>query len=230
MIYIINHQHLEALPVDDRGTALIILLLGDPHLLEGGERSQDGTSDPDGVLPLGRSDNLDLDGGWSQGSDLLLHTVNNTRIHGGASRHDSVGIQVLPDVNITLHDGIVAGLVDTTGLHSQEGRLEESLRTSEPLVTDGDDLSIRQLVGLLKRTRSSSSSHFLLEVEGDIAKLLLDITNNLPLGSGSEGVATFSEDLHEIISKITTSQIQPKNGVREGVSFVDRDSVRNTIT
>merc|ERR1712212_122489 len=45
-------MRLEALPVDDGGAALVVLLLGDPHLLEGGEGSQDGASDPDRVLPL----------------------------------------------------------------------------------------------------------------------------------------------------------------------------------
>ena len=95
---------LEALPVDNGGTALVVLLLGDPHLLEGGEGSQDGATDPDGVLPLRRSNDLDLNGGGSQGSDLLLHTISNTRVHGGATRHDGVGIQVFPDVNITFHD------------------------------------------------------------------------------------------------------------------------------
>merc|ERR1712038_1201349 len=53
-------------------------------------------TDPDGVLPLGGSDDLDLDGGGSQGGDLLLHTVSNTGVHGGASGHDGVGVQVLP--------------------------------------------------------------------------------------------------------------------------------------
>merc|ERR1712110_1286316 len=104
---------LEALAVDDGGAALVVLLLGDPHLLEGGEGGQDGSSDPDGVLPLGGSDDLDLDGGGSKGGDLLLHTVGNTGIHGGASGHDGVGVQVLPDVNIALHDGVVGGLVDS---------------------------------------------------------------------------------------------------------------------
>ena len=70
--------------MDDAGTSLIVLLLGDPHLLEGGEGSQDGASDPDGVLPLGRSDDLDLHGGRSQGGDLLLHAVSDTGVHGGA--------------------------------------------------------------------------------------------------------------------------------------------------
>merc|ERR1712106_753437 len=32
--------------------------------------------------------------------DLLLHTVSNTGVHGGASGHDSVGVQILTDVNI----------------------------------------------------------------------------------------------------------------------------------
>ena len=64
--------------MDNGGAALVVLLLGDPHLLEGGEGGQDGSSDPDGVLPLGRSDDLDLHGGWSQGGDLLLHSVGDT--------------------------------------------------------------------------------------------------------------------------------------------------------
>merc|ERR1719219_1943516 len=102
---------LEALAVDNGWAALVIFLLGDPHLLEGGKRGQDGASDPDGVLPLGRSDDLYLDGGGSQGGDLLLHTVSDTGVHGGAAGHDGVGVQVLPDVHVTLHDGVVGGLV-----------------------------------------------------------------------------------------------------------------------
>ena len=43
---------LEALPVDDGGTGLIVLLFGNPHLLEGGQGGQDGATDPDGVFTL----------------------------------------------------------------------------------------------------------------------------------------------------------------------------------
>ena len=81
--------------MDNAGASLIKLLLGDPHFLEGGERSQDGATDPDGVFPLGRSDDLDLHGGRSQGGDLLLHTISDTRVHGGATRQDGVGIEIL---------------------------------------------------------------------------------------------------------------------------------------
>merc|ERR1712015_364529 len=121
-------KYLETLAVDDSGAALVVLLLGDPHLLEGGERGQDGSSDPDGVLPLRGSDDLDLDGGWGKSGDLLLHSVGNTGVHGGATGHDGVGVQVLPDVNIALHDGVVGGLVDSASLHAKEGRLEERFR------------------------------------------------------------------------------------------------------
>ena len=131
---------LEAFPVDNGGATLVVLLLGDPHLLEGGEGGQDGSSDPDGVLPLRGSDDLDLDGGGGKSGDLLLHSVGNTGVHGGATGHDGVGVQVLPDVNIALHDGVVGGLVDTAGLHTQERGLEQGLGASESLVSDGDDL------------------------------------------------------------------------------------------
>merc|ERR1719186_1645542 len=93
-------------------------------------------------------------------SDFLLHTVSNTRVHGGASGHDSVGIQVLTDINITLHDRVVGGLMDSTGFHSKEGRLEESLRAAETLIANGDDLTIGKLIRLLKGGGSSSSGHF----------------------------------------------------------------------
>ena len=107
---------LEAFPVNNRRSTFIILLLGDPHLLEGGKRSQNRSSNPDRVFPLRRSNDLDLDCGRSQGSDFLLHPISNTGVHGSTTRHDSVGIQVLPNVNITFHDGVVGSLMNTTRL------------------------------------------------------------------------------------------------------------------
>ena len=104
--------------MDDAGARFIILLLGDPHLLEGGERSKDGSSDPDRVFPLGRSNDLDLHGGWSKSGDLLLHPVGDSGEHSGSSGEDGVGVQILPDVNIALHDRVVTSLVDSGRLHS----------------------------------------------------------------------------------------------------------------
>ena len=62
------------------------------YLLEGAEGSQDGSSNPDTVLPFWRSNHLDLHAARSQGSDFLAHPVSNSREHGGTTREDNVAI------------------------------------------------------------------------------------------------------------------------------------------
>ena len=106
--------------MDDGWAGLVVLGLGDPHGLEGGEGGQDGATDPDRVLALWWGDDLDLHGGWGEGGDLLLHAVGDAWVHGGAAGQDGVGVQVLTDIDVTLHDGVVCSLVDSTRLHSEE--------------------------------------------------------------------------------------------------------------
>merc|ERR1719422_1290706 len=218
------------LMVDGARAVISFCILGDPHLLEGGEGSKDGSSDPDGVLSLWWSNDLDLDGGWSKSGDLLLHSVSNTGVHGGASGHDGVGVQVLSDVNIALHDGVVGGLMDTASLHTKEGWLEKSLWASESLVSNGDNLTVGKLIGLLKGGGSSSGRHLLLEVKGNIAELLLDVTDDLTLSSGGERVASLGEDLHQVVGELTSSKVKTDNGVGESITLVDGDTVGDTVT
>ena len=68
-------RRLEALAVDNGGARLVVLLLGDPHLLESGEGSENGSANPDGVFALWGSDDLDLHGGRGKGNQLLVHTT-----------------------------------------------------------------------------------------------------------------------------------------------------------
>merc|ERR1712020_258616 len=120
--------------------------------------------------------------------------------------------------------------MDTAGFHSKEGRLEESLGATESLVTDGDDLTVGKFIGLLKGGGGSSGGHLLLEVKGNIAQLLLDVTDNLSLGSGGERVTSLSEDLHQVVGQFTSSKVKTEDGVGEGITLIDGDSVGNTIT
>lgn len=120
--------------------------------------------------------------------------------------------------------------MDTARFETKDGRLEESLRSTEALVADGDDLTIGKLVGLLEGRALGGGLDLLLEVESDVAELLLDVTNNFALGGGGEGVATLSEDLHEVVGKITTSHVDTGNGVGKGETLVDGDNVSDTIT
>merc|ERR1712130_8519 len=93
-----------AFSVYDGRPALIVLLLLNPHLLESGERGEDGASDPDRVFAFRRSDDFDGHRVGGQRLDLLLHSLRNALVHGGASGHHHVAIQILPDVDVALHD------------------------------------------------------------------------------------------------------------------------------
>ena len=58
-------------------------------------------------------DRLDVHCGWSQASDFFLHAISDSRIHSGAIRQHCVGVKVLMGVQVTLHNGVVCGLVHT---------------------------------------------------------------------------------------------------------------------
>ena len=49
------------------------------------------------------------------------------------------------------------------------------------------------------------------------------------LTSGDKGVATLSEDLHEVVSEIPTSQIQTHDGMWQGIALVNGDVVGYAI-
>merc|ERR1719289_212517 len=120
--------------------------------------------------------------------------------------------------------------MDSASFHSKEGRLEESLWAAETLVANGDDLTVGKFIRLLEGGGGSSSGHLLLEVKGNIAELLLDVTDNLTLSGGSEGVATLSEDLHQVVGELTSSKVKTDNGVGKGITFIDGDTVGDTIS
>merc|ERR1712179_169396 len=120
--------------------------------------------------------------------------------------------------------------MDATGFHSKEGRLEESLRAAETLVANGDDLAVGKLIRLLKGGGGSGSGHLLLEVKGNIAELLLDVTDNLALSGGGERVATLGEDLHQVVGEFTSSKIKTDNGMGKGITFIDGDTMGDTIS
>merc|ERR1711878_228720 len=104
-------------------------------------------------------------------------------------------------------------------------RLEESLRAAETLIANGDDPAIGKLIGLLEGGGGSSGGHLLLEVKGNIAELLLDVTDNLTLSSGGARVTALSKDLHEVVGELTSSQVQTEDGMGESITLIDGNSV-----
>ena len=120
--------------------------------------------------------------------------------------------------------------MDTTTFLAQNARGEQSLRSTETLVTNGDDLTVRKLVGLLEVGALSSGLELLLKVQSDVAKLLLDVTDDFTFGGGGEGVTTLGQDLHEVVGQVTTSHVDTGDGVGKGETFVDGDNVSDTVT
>mmetsp|Transcript_14800 Transcript_14800/g.31953 ORF Transcript_14800/g.31953 Transcript_14800/m.31953 type:complete len:346 (+) Transcript_14800:243-1280(+) len=222
--------HLEALPVNNRRSRLIILFLTDPHTLESRKRSQDRSTNPHRVLPLRGSHNLNLNRRRSQSRNLLRHTLTDSREHGGSSRKDNVGIKILTNIHITLHNGLERRVSNTIHLQSSKVGLEKNLRTTEALIPNNNNVTIRELEGLLKSRRLRSLLHLLLKVHGHKAEGLFDITDNLTFGRGGKGVSTLSEDFHEVVREVTSSQVETDNGMGESIPLVNGDSVGNTIS
>merc|ERR1712054_13983 len=65
---------------------------------------------------------------------------------------------------------------------------------------------------------------------GNIAQLLLEVTDNLSLGSGGERVTSLSEDLHQVVGEFTASKVKTEDGVGQSITFIDGDCVGDTIT
>ena len=155
---------LEALLVDNSGSALVVLLLLDPHRREGRQGRQDRSSDPHGVLPLRGCNNLDLHAVGRKVRHLLRQTVGKSLVHRGSSRQHNVGVQVFTHVNVALHDRVVHSLVDAVGLKSDELGLEEGLRATETLRSHSDHLTVGKLVVLLQGGGGGGERHLLVEV------------------------------------------------------------------
>mmetsp|Transcript_2399 Transcript_2399/g.9417 ORF Transcript_2399/g.9417 Transcript_2399/m.9417 type:complete len:397 (+) Transcript_2399:341-1531(+) len=219
----------EALAVHDAGAGLLVLLLGDPHLLEGGEGREDGAADPDGVLALGGSDHLDLHGGRGKGGHLLGEALGDAGVHGGAAGQHDVGVEVLADVHVARHDGVEGGLVDALSLLAELRRLEEGLGAAEALVADGHGVAVRELVRLLELGAVGGGGHLGVEVEGDVGEALLDVTHDLALGGRGEGVAALGEELHHVLGEVPAGEVDALDGVREGVALVDGHGVGHAV-
>jgi len=60
-----------------------------------------------------------------------VHTVRDTREHGGSAGEDDVAVEIATDIEIALEDRVVRGLVDTGGFETEEGGLEEGFGGTE---------------------------------------------------------------------------------------------------
>merc|ERR1719183_561908 len=126
-------RYSEALPMHNRWARFIILLLGNPHLLERTQGGQNRASDPHGVFPLRRGHNLDFHRGGSKRGQLLRHALADTLKHRCAARQNDVGIKILANVDVTLHDTLESRVMYPARFLPDKARLEQNLWAPEAL-------------------------------------------------------------------------------------------------
>merc|ERR1712014_310925 len=56
------------------------------------------------------------------------------------------------------------------------------------------------------------------------------MSRTITLSGGGERITTLSEDLHEVIGELTASQVQTEDGMGKGITFIDGDTVGDTIS
>ena len=218
---------------------LVVLLAGDGHQFEDRVGSKDGATDPRAVLRRW-VENIDRHIPRRKAIDLLMETLWKALEHGGTARKEDVHVHILPDIARALLDGLEQGLVDTVELEAGEVRFEEELWAAEPRIGDRDVLAIWEFVIPLHTVGIRLSVlQLAVEVIGDVAELLLDVTDIFPLSEFEVcvpelvhvgGGVTDPEELHEVLSEFTAAEGEAVDGLLDGVALVDRDCVDATLT
>lgn len=112
-------------------TVFEVLLLGEHHVVEGGEASKSGGTLEDSVLAVGGGNEFDLVTSGSQAQELLLETVGETFVHGGTTGEDDVLHEVLADVDVRAGDGSPGKMLDGLAGEAVEVGVEQKLRDSD---------------------------------------------------------------------------------------------------
>ena len=74
-----------ALSVDNLGTVLVVIFLGNPEAGEGRKRGKSRTTSPDSESSVGAGDNLNLHRLGGSCLDLLKESLTNTLVHGSTT-------------------------------------------------------------------------------------------------------------------------------------------------
>lgn len=108
--------------------------------------------------------------------------------------------------------------------------VEHYFGSSESLIANQDFSSIWQLIVLFTLVRLLSFFEGVVVVVNYIAHFLFDVTHNLQLSVSCERVASFVEDLLEILSDVSSCQVDSLDCVGNSVALVDWNSMRYAIS
>jgi hypothetical protein len=220
--------------VNDLGTVLLVLVLGDPLGGEGLEGALDGTTSPYGVVSIGRGNDLNISGFWAKFGDFHLESIWDTLVKSGTTGKDDVSVKVGSNIKIAVSDGFRSELVHAEGFVTflDEAWVEESFWGHESWGVNTDVLTIWELVGLGEFGAGTGFSFVSLKVEGNESGLFLNGSDNLSPGAFTTLLldTVGGEEGDEVVGDGSSGDEVLVNGVRNGETFIDWDSVGNTIS
>jgi hypothetical protein len=220
--------------VDDLGTVLLVLVFGDPLGSKGLEGALDGTTSPYGVVSIGGSNDLDISGFWAESRDFFLESIWDTLVKSSSSGKDDVSVKVGSNIKIAVSDGFRSELVHAEGFVTflDEAWVEESFWGHESWGVNRDVLTIWELVGLGEFGGGTGFSFVSLKVEGNESGLFLNGSDNLSPGAFTTLLldTVGGEEGDEVVGDGSSGNEVLVNGVRNGETFIDWDSVGNTIS
>mmetsp|Transcript_88083 Transcript_88083/g.189064 ORF Transcript_88083/g.189064 Transcript_88083/m.189064 type:complete len:420 (+) Transcript_88083:22-1281(+) len=210
----------ESLSVEDGKAVLLELLLRYPHLLECGQRGEDGSPDPRRELPLRRCRDADLDVLRGKLPHLVQEAIAELLKHRGATGEHNGREERLPQVQVSAVDGASEQLMDAHVLQADDVGMKKYLRRAEALRTQSDHRSIRQPVLVLGRGLVVLILLLLLWVEGNVTFLLLDLPDHLTLCRSVEHVARAPELEHEVLGDIPARDVGTHDRMRQCKALV----------
>jgi len=109
-------------------------------------------------------------------------------------------------------------------------RLEHSFWAPELLVTDGNDVSVWEFELDIFVTRFFEFFHFFVEIKSYVALIFFDSSYNFEFSRTLESLTGLHQDFGKVSSKISTSEVVSHDSMWKRITFIDWDSVGNSIT
>jgi len=109
-------------------------------------------------------------------------------------------------------------------------RIKHSFWASELLVTNGDDVSVWEFELDIFVTRFFEFFHFSIEIKSNVALIFFNSSNNFEFSRTLESLTGLHQDFGKVSCKISTSEVVSHDSMWKRITFIDWDSVGNSIT
>jgi len=157
--------------------------------------------------------------------DFLPHSFSHTVEESRTTTKDNILEKIFSYVDIALLYGVIAVFMDTFEIESGFLWFEHYFGSLESLVSDQDFTAIWKFVVLLASVGILSFFKCGIEVVDNIAHFFFDVPDNFDFGISGERITSLVQYFLQISSDVSTSKMDSLDSMRDGITFIDWDSV-----